>query len=105
MRPALALALAASCTLALAADPPPGPPSRTQTCATCHGPRGISVAPDAPNIAGQPQIYLAAQLQAFRDGRRLHPVMNLIAKGLSDQDIEQLSAWYSSIAIEAHAPR
>lgn len=102
MRRALVLALGFWCTEALAAQPPPGP-AKTQTCATCHGPRGISVAPDAPNLAGQPQIYLAAQLQAFRDGRRLHPVMNLIAKGLSDQDIEQLSSWYSSIPIEARA--
>jgi len=104
VRPALALALASWCMPAPAADPPPGP-AKTQTCATCHGPRGISVAPDAPNLAGQPQIYLAAQLQAFRDGRRLHPVMNLIAKGLTDQDIDQLTAWYASIAIEARAPR
>ena len=100
MRRALALVLASSCSIALAAEPPPGP-AKTQTCATCHGPRGISVAPDAPNLAGQPQIYLAAQLQAFRDGRRLHPVMNLIAKGLTDAEIEQLSQWYSSIRIEA----
>jgi cytochrome c553 len=100
VRRALALVLASSFGIALAAEPPPGP-AKTQTCATCHGPRGISVAPDAPNLAGQPQIYLAAQLQAFRDGRRLHPVMNLIAKGLTDADIEQLSQWYSSIHIEA----
>jgi cytochrome c553 len=100
VRRAIALAIAVSSTWALAADPPPGP-AKTQTCATCHGPRGISVAPDAPNLAGQPQIYLAAQLQAFRDGRRLHPVMNLIAKGLTEQEIDQLSAWYSAIPIQA----
>lgn len=102
MRSTLALLLAASCTAALAAQPPPGP---ARTCATCHGPQGISVAPDAPNLAGQPQVYLAAQLKAFRAGSRVHPVMNVIAKGLSDTDIEQLSAWYASIAIEARGAR
>jgi cytochrome c553 len=100
VRLALALAIASWCPWALAADPPPGP-AKTQACATCHGPHGISVAPDAPSLAGQPQIYLAAQLHAFRDGRRLHPVMNLVAKGLSEQEIEQLSSWYASIPIEA----
>jgi len=100
LAPALIFALAAP--HALAADAPPGR-ARAQACATCHGPLGVSVVPDAPDLAGQPRIYLASQLRAFRSGKRLHEVMNVIAKPLTDEDIEQLSEWYASIAIEAKA--
>jgi cytochrome c553 len=99
MRLAFAV-LAASCTCALAADPPPGR-AKAQPCAVCHGPLGIGTMPDTPNLAGQPRVYLVAQLKAFRSGKRAHEVMNVIAKPLSDADIEALSDWYASIAIEA----
>jgi len=73
-------------------------------CAACHGANGISVAPDAPNLAGQPAIYLNAQLKAYRGGKRTHEVMNVVAKPLSDVDIDTLSVWYSSIKIEVKTP-
>jgi cytochrome c553 len=87
---------------ALAADAPPGR-AKSQPCVPCHGPVGISTAPDAPNLAGQPRIYLASQLKAFRSGKRNHEVMNVIEKPLGDDDIDQLADWYASIAIEAKA--
>jgi cytochrome c553 len=74
-------------------------------CATCHGPLGVSSAPDAPHLAGQPKIYLTAQLKAFRGGSRRHEVMNVIAKPLSDEDIEALADWYASLAVEAREKR
>jgi cytochrome c553 len=89
--------------VAAAATPPP-PPAKAQPCATCHGPQGLATVPDAPNLAGQPQGYLADQLKAFRDGKRIHPVMNVVARPLTDADIEQLAAWYASIAVEVRAP-
>ncbi len=76
------------------------PPS-AGACAVCHGPKGVSSAPETPHIAGQPQGYLVAQLKAFRDGTRKHEVMAVIAKPLSDADIDTLSRWYASIQIEA----
>ena len=76
-------------------------PAAAAPCAVCHGPKGIANAPETPHLAGQPQGYLAAQLKAFRDGTRKHEVMAVIAKGLSDADIEALSRWYASIAVEA----
>ena len=101
----LALAVALACaTAALAADPPRPGRAKAQPCAVCHGPIGISAAPDAPHLAGQPRIYLVEQLKAFRSGKRRHEVMNVIAKPLSDQDIDQLAEWYSGIAIEAKPP-
>jgi cytochrome c553 len=48
---------------------------------------------------------MAAQLRAYRSGARRHEVMNVIARGLSDEDITQLSAWYSAIRIDAQAPQ
>ncbi len=77
---------------------------KAQACAVCHGPLGLSSAPDAPNLAGQPALYLAAQLRAYRGGARRHEVMAVIAKPLSDDDIGQLSAWFASIRVEAQPP-
>lgn len=79
--------------------------AKAQACAVCHGPLGISAQPDAPNLAGQPAIYLAAQLRAYRSGTRKHEVMNVMAKPLADADIAALAAWYAAIRIEAQAPR
>jgi cytochrome c553 len=78
--------------------------AKAQACAVCHGPLGISTMPDAPSLAGQPAIYLAAQLRAYRGGDRKHEVMAVIAKPLTNDDIAQLAAWYSSIRVEAKAP-
>jgi cytochrome c553 len=76
-----------------------------RACAVCHGPTGVSVAPDAPNLAAQPAMYLSTQLRAFRSGERRHEVMNVIAKPLTDDDIDNLAAWFSSVRIDAHAPQ
>jgi cytochrome c553 len=97
----LAAALfAAYCASALAATPPPGR-AKAQPCALCHGPVGISNVPDTPHLAGQPRSYLITQLKAFRSGKRAHDVMNIIAKPLTDADIELLSDWYASLMVEA----
>jgi cytochrome c553 len=73
--------------------------ARAGMCVTCHGPLGLSQAPDAPNLAGQPTIYLMAQLKNYRNGKRQNEVMNVMAKPLTDQDIDDLAAWYASIEI------
>lgn len=77
---------------------------KAAACAVCHGPLGISTAPDAPHLAGQPAIYLERQLRAYRSGARAHEVMAVIAKPLSDADISALAVWFSSIKVEAQAP-
>jgi cytochrome c553 len=77
---------------------------KAQACAVCHGAQGLSVTPDAPNLAGQPQIYLAAQLSAYRSGKRAHEVMSVMAKPLSDDDIRVLAAWYASLKVEVKTP-
>jgi NAD(P)H-dependent FMN reductase len=75
-----------------------------QTCNVCHGASGISSMPDTPHLAGQPEIYLVHQLQAYRNGARRHEVMNVVAKPLTDDEITALARWYSSIKLQADAP-
>ena len=99
----LALALAAAAT-AQTNDIDAGR-RKAQACAVCHGVLGVATAPDAPNLAGQPAMYLAAQLKAYRGGTRSHAVMSVMAKPLTDEDIAQLAAWFASLRIEVQAPR
>lgn len=96
---ALALALAGGVQSALAADTSAGR-QKAQACAVCHGALGLSVTPDAPNLAGQPQVYVEAQLRAYRSGKRQHEVMAVMAKPLSDDDIRALAVWYGSLVVE-----
>jgi cytochrome c553 len=66
-------------------------------CAICHGTQGRP-APTAPLIplAGLPADHIAAQMRAFRDGRRPATVMHQIAKGYSDAEIDALAAWFAA---------
>jgi cytochrome c553 len=68
-------------------------------CATCHGPTGLSQLPNAPHLAGQPAIYIIEQMKNYRSGKRPNEVMAVIAKPLTDPEIEDLAAWYASIEI------
>lgn len=83
--------------LAQAADPAAGKKTFEATCAACHGTQGISVAPIYPNLAGQKEQYLVAQLKAFRDGTRKNAIMEPMAKNLSDTDIANLAAYISTL--------
>ncbi len=71
--------------------------AKAAVCAACHGPNGISNNPQWPNLAGQQDLYLIKQLKAFRDGTRVDPLMSAQAQPLSDRDIEDLAAYFSSL--------
>ena len=77
---------------------------KARQCQTCHGIDGVAKIPIAPHIAGESQIYLETQLKAFRSGKREHEIMSLIAQNLSDEDISDLAAWYSSIKFSVTLP-
>ena len=66
-------------------------------CAPCHGVKGISKLPINPNLAGQKAVYMVKQMKAFRDGKRLNPLMTAQAKKLTDADINDLAAFYASL--------
>lgn len=78
--------------------------AKAEACSTCHGPLGLSQLPNAPHLAGQPEIYVTEQLKAYRSGKRSNEIMNVIAKPLTDEDIGQLAAFYASLVIVVKPP-
>jgi len=78
---------------------------KTALCAVCHGADGIAKNPDAPNLAGDNANYIMKQLHAFQTGARQHEQMTIIAKGLSEEDVADLAAWYSSLKVTVEMPQ
>jgi cytochrome c553 len=72
---------------------------KAQQCEVCHGLDGLSKIPEAPNIAGQNETYMIAQLTAFKSGERKNDMMSMIAPTLSADDINNLAAYYAAIEI------
>jgi cytochrome c553 len=70
--------------------------SKSQTCAACHGPDGNSSAADFPKIAGQHKDYLLKALKDYKSGARKNPVMAPLVANLTQRDMEDLAAYYSS---------
>lgn len=96
--PASALAIALfAVSSAQAVDPNAGKIKYEATCAACHGATGISVVPIYPDLAGQKDPYLVAQLKAFRDGNRKNDIMAPMAKGLTDADIANIANFLSTL--------
>jgi cytochrome c553 len=71
--------------------------AKSAVCAGCHGPEGVSSNPMWPNLKGQKEGYIIKQLKALRDGTRTDPMMSPMAKPLTDADIENLAAYFSSL--------
>jgi cytochrome c553 len=72
-------------------------------CTMCHGAQGMSVS-DAPNLAGQYPEVVIKQLHDYRDSRRTSAIMEAIARGLSDANIDDLAAYYASLPKARVAP-
>lgn len=85
---------------ATAQELPEGNPEQGEAlvskCQACHGSDGIAKLVIAPNIAGEPEGYLAEQMVAFREGTRENPMMSLAMADIPDQDIADLAAWFAS---------
>jgi cytochrome c553 len=82
--------------LSHAADIEAGKAKVAAVCAACHGANGISVADNIPNLAGQRAGYLAAQLQALKDGKRKNPVMNALAAQLTSEEMANVAAYFAA---------
>ena len=90
---------------ALAAEMSKAPNKVQMLCQNCHGVDGVAVIPGAANLSGQQKEYLVVQLRAYRSGSRREAQMNVVAKTLSDADIEELSTWYSAIKVTVEMPK
>lgn len=74
-----------------------GKAKAAQVCAACHGADGAKpVAPDQPVLAGQYADYLAKALADYKSGKRNNAIMRGFAAQLSQQDMEDLAAWFAS---------
>jgi len=93
---ASAVALFVFSSAAWAADVEAGR-NKAQVCAACHGPEGNSANPAMPSLAGQPAQAIATQLFQFREGNRKNPQMSPMAANLSNADMNDLAAYFSSV--------
>lgn len=77
-----------------------GKTKASTVCIACHGLDGNSVNPEWPSIAGQHEKYTAKQIKAFRAGERTNVLMSPIALTLTDQDIEDVAAYFATQKIK-----
>jgi len=98
----LALAVLANMPVAWAKGSAADGATKATTCLACHGANGNSVNADWPSLAGQNAAYIARQLHLFHDGKRVGvagdataALMPPMAVTLSDQDIEDIAAYYA----------
>ncbi|HET8726380.1 MAG TPA: c-type cytochrome [Alphaproteobacteria bacterium] len=78
-----------------------------QACINCHGPSGVGMPPSYPYLAGQYADYMILQLNLWREGRRGGDplgVMEVIAKQLTNEDIEAVSRYFASVRVAEVTP-
>lgn len=94
----LALACVGPGGIATAAEVPQIAPGArlAATCVACHGTNGATQGNTLPALAGQPRQTLADSLRAFKTGARQSTIMTQIARGYTDEQIEQLAAYFSA---------
>lgn len=91
------IALAFTANLAQAAGNADEGKAKSAICAGCHGADGNSgINPEWPKLAGQHPQYIEKQLKAFKEGARTNALMSPMAIGLSEQDMANLAAYFSS---------
>lgn len=98
-RAGLALGLLALSLPVLAKGDVQAGEKKAMMCVACHGADGVSSVPLYPSIAGQSEAYLVQAMQAYKKGERSGgqaEIMKAYVSGLSDEDIENLAAYYAS---------
>ena len=73
--------------------------AKSDFCAHCHGTDGNSTSSAYPSLAGQTRDYLYRQMKDFKEGRRKNSMMSASIGVLSDQDMQDLAAYYSAQSI------
>jgi len=96
----LALVVLMTATAAEAAGDAEKGKIKAFTCTGCHGIPGYNnVNPiyHVPRVGGQNAEYIENALKGYRSGERQHPTMSVQAKSLSDEDIQNIAAYFSSV--------
>ena len=93
----LGITLATASAASLASGSIANGKTKAATCFACHGTDGNGIDPQYPRLAGQYNLYLQQVLHEYQDGRRNNPIMKGFAATLSKQDIEDVSAYFSSL--------
>ncbi|GAB3038375.1 MULTISPECIES: cytochrome c [Oleiagrimonas] len=70
---------------------------KATSCFACHGKDGQSIAPNYPRLAGQYQNYMEQALHEYKSGQRKNAIMKGMAAQLSEQDIKDVTAYFSSL--------
>ena len=92
------MALALASAPLLAAGNAANGKTKAAACFACHGADGNAVDPQYPRLAGQYNEYVQQALHEYKDGRRNNPIMKGFTATLSDQDIQDIAAYYSSLS-------
>ena len=71
------------------------PPAGAASCSGCH-PASTRVASPVPRLAGLDRAAIVKAMQDFRSGQRAGTVMDRIAKGFTDDEIQAIAAWYAA---------
>ena len=83
--------LAVAAAVVASAEPPAGAVS----CSGCH-PTSTKVTSPVPRLAGQDRAAIVRAMQDFRSGQRAGTVMDRIAKGFTDDEIQALATWFAA---------
>ncbi len=97
------LGLSVSPSFAEEEEQPVTEPAKLTVCSACHGADGNkSMTPDTPKLGGQAADYIAQALKQYQNGMRNHPIMGAMAAGLTEQDIDELSNYFSNQDSQLH---
>ena len=89
-----AIIILLSSSLLMAKGDPDAGNAKSLVSSACHGQYGNSINPDWPSLAGQHEKYLIQSITAYKNQTRKNAIMYPLAMSLSDQDIEDLAAYY-----------
>lgn len=104
MNKAITIIIAAIIALPVSAADLENGRSLSRKCSGCHGKLGIARDPEVPHLASQSARYIKKSITDFQKGERQDRRMSLIVTNLSEKDINDLAAWYSSLEISVVDP-
>jgi cytochrome c553 len=94
IRPLIAAALSFA-ALSAPAQESPAARSLAATCAACHGTDGRSLTKEVASLAGLPRDRIVSQMRAFREGTRPATIMQQIARGYSEEQVDVIADYFS----------